>query len=130
MLSKEIVFIYKVAGEVSAFEAHVLVAGHANVEVEIFNVNSHELGAGSGDYTVEEELYFEDIDSGSDTVARVVYLITTNGETHAVRTTTIWSIVDYNTAIGNIPTACGGDIGLVDEKYGVCDLDLARYSLC
>jgi hypothetical protein len=36
-------------------ESHVLVSIHLSVEIEIFNVNSHEFGIGSGNDTVEQQ---------------------------------------------------------------------------
>ena len=53
----------------------------------------------------------------------VVYLIATDGETPTVGITLIWYIVDHNPNIGDIFTACGGYIGLVNEKDGVCAFD-------
>ena len=47
--------------EVSEFEAHLFVAGYRGFKVEIFDVDSHELGSWVGYNTVEEEIYCEEI---------------------------------------------------------------------
>ena len=113
----------EIFGEVPNFEAHVFVAGHSGVEVEIFDVNSPELGSRGGDDTVEEELHFEEIGGGLVTVMWVVYWIAANDEMRALGITLLWSVVDHNPIIGDISPACGGDIGLFYEKYGVCAFD-------
>ena len=53
----EIVFIEKISREVAGSEAHVFVVGYRGVELEIFDVDSNELGSRVGDNTVEEELH-------------------------------------------------------------------------
>ena len=111
----EIVLLDKIFGEVAEFEAHVCVAGHNGVELEIFDVDSHQIGSRGGDDTFEEDLHCEDIGGGCAISVWVVYLISSDGETRAVGITLLWSVVDHNPNIGDIPTACGGYIGLVDE---------------
>ena len=120
----------KIFGEVAKFQAHVFVSGHKGVEVEIFDVDSHELFSRGGDDTVDEEPRCGEINGAHATVVWVVYLIIINGETRAVGITILWSIVDHNPTIGDTPPACGGDIGLIDEKYGVYDFDWPMHSLC
>ena len=68
----EIILIEKSFGEVAEFEAHVFVAGHMGVEVEIFDVHSHEPGYRGVDDTVDDELYCEEIGGGHSTVVWVV----------------------------------------------------------
>ncbi len=53
--SKTILFD-KVRREVTELESHVFVAWHRRVEVEVLDVNRHELCAGCGHNTVEKEL--------------------------------------------------------------------------
>ena len=53
----EIVFIDNIFGEIAWFEAHVFVSGHRGVEVEIFDVDNHELGSWGGYKTIEKELH-------------------------------------------------------------------------
>ena len=52
----EIVLFHNVFGEVAEFEVHIFVAGHWSVEVEIFNIYSHELCIWRRDKTVEKYL--------------------------------------------------------------------------
>ena len=126
----KIVLLDKVVEEVAKFEPHIFVVRHRSVEVEIFDVECHELGTRSGDYTVEEKFYCEEIDGGCATVIWVVYSITTNCETCMVGIIFFQSVVDNNTAVGDIPPDCSGDIGFVDEDDDVCAFNLARHSLC
>ena len=55
----EIVFIEKISREVAGSEAHVFVVGYRGVELEIFDVESNELGSRGVDDTVDEELHYE-----------------------------------------------------------------------
>ena len=50
----EIVLIEKISREVAESEAHVFVVVHRGVELEIFDVDSNELGSIGGDNTVDE----------------------------------------------------------------------------
>ena len=59
----------------------------------------------------------------------VVYFIAADDETRVLGITLLWSIVDHNPNIGDIPTACGGYISIFDEKYGVCAFNQPRHSL-
>ena len=95
----------KIFREVSEFEAHIFVALHRGVQLEVFDFNSHELGSSGGEGTVEEELHCVDIVGGRATVVWVVYLISADGETHAVGITLHWSVVDHNKNIGDITRA-------------------------
>ena len=49
----EIVLLDEIFGEVAEFKAHIFVAGNRGVELEIFDVDSHELGSRGGYDTVE-----------------------------------------------------------------------------
>ena len=106
----EVVLLYKIIREVAEFEVHVFVAGNRSVDVEIFNVDIHELCSRIGEYTVEEEIYCEDIDGGSVTVSQIVYYITTIGEIRALGVTLLCYVVDLKTSIGNILPECSWDI--------------------
>ena len=79
----------KIFGEVADFKAHIFVAGHRGVELEIFDVDSREIGSRGGYDTVEEELHCEEIGGGRATVMWVVYLIATDVETRTVGITLI-----------------------------------------
>ena len=98
----------EIFGEVAEFKAHIFVAGNRGVELEIFDVDSHELGSRGGYDTVEEELHCEEIGGGHVTSVWVVYFIAADDETRVLGITLLWSIVDHNPNIGDIPTACGG----------------------
>ena len=59
--------------EVAEFEAHVFATGHGCVQIEIFDVDCHELYIGRGDDAVEEYFDGEEVDSGGSAVSRVFY---------------------------------------------------------
>ena len=116
--------------EAAELEAHVLIAGHWDVEVEIFDVDCHEFGTWSGDYAVEKKLDSEEIDGGSATVMWVVYSIAAYSEPRLVGVTFFWSVIYHNATIHYIYPSHSGNIALVDEDNGVCSLDWPRHSLC
>ena len=50
----EIILLDKILGKVPELEAHVFISGHESVEVEIFDIDGHELGIGGGNDAVEK----------------------------------------------------------------------------
>ena len=90
----KVVLFDKIIGEVAGFYyLHIFIAGHWGVEVEIFDVDCHELGTWSGDYDIEKKLDSEEIDGGSAAVMWVVYLIAVDSETSAVGIIFFWPVV-------------------------------------
>ena len=58
--------------EIAELKAHVFIAAHRSVQIEILNVDHHEPYAGCEDAAVNEELDGEEIDGGGSAVAGVV----------------------------------------------------------
>ena len=68
----ESVFIDDVWWEQLQFHLEVFEAVHWCHQIEILDVDCHELGIGCGDYAVEHEFDSEEISGGCATVIRVV----------------------------------------------------------
>ena len=73
-----------VVGEATEFELHVFECLHQCVEIEVFDIDGHESGAGVGDNATEKEFDSEKVHGWCVAVAGVVDSFSTNGESCSV----------------------------------------------
>ena len=83
-LVTEAIFFDDVWWEQLQFHAEVFIPIHWGHEVEIFDVDCHELAVGGGDDTVEQQLDCEEVGCWCATVVRIIDEITTHGYAGAV----------------------------------------------
>ena len=74
------ILVHDVVGEIAQFEPHVFVALHGGVEVEILDVDGHELCTGGGNDTVQEELDHHEVHGWGATFTGVVDPVSANSE--------------------------------------------------
>ncbi len=98
-------------------KAHVFVAFHWGVQVEVGKINAVEQCAGSRNSGVEEEFCCGEIGCRHALVPRVVNAIATHGEPSPVWFLLLRTIISNNTAI----CICASlwDIQFLDEETGV-----------
>jgi hypothetical protein len=80
----ESIFIDDVLGEQFQFHSEVLLTVHGSHEVEVLDINSHELCIGCGDDALEHEFDGEEVCGWCPTVVRVVDWIPANPDMCAV----------------------------------------------
>ena len=74
----DVVLFDKICWQVADFHSHIFATFHWRVEIEIFDVNGHELGAWGGDDGIDKELDHEEVDCWSAASTGVDYEVPAN----------------------------------------------------
>jgi hypothetical protein len=83
-------------------DAHVFVARHRGVEIEVFDIPAHETGAGSGSDAVEEDFGSSHIGRRCADIARVVDEVAAGGEADPVRFGLLRANGGDNSSVGDL----------------------------
>ena len=71
----------------------------------------------------------EQVDSGSTSVARVIYPVATDCQLCPVGVVLLGPVAHHDASVCDISPTIEGDLVLVDEEYCVGALDLSRYAM-
>ena len=83
-------------------EAHVLVARHRGVEIEVFDIRAHETGVGSGNDAVEEDFGSSHVGGRCADIAGVVDEVAADGEADSVRFGLLRANGGNNSSVGDL----------------------------
>jgi hypothetical protein len=115
----ESVFMDDVLWEEFKFHPEILIMAHGHHEVEVLDVDSHELWIASEDDAVEHQFDGEHICSLCSTVVRVVDQIPSHPDTCAVGVFLLGTIDSNKLAIGYVLAPCLGYLLLCHEGNGL-----------
>ena len=113
----EFVLCHYVGGNVLNRYPHVFVLFHGRVEVEVFYVNGHVLGAWCGDDAVQMELDYGEVGGGSGHFSEVDYFVAAGFEADAVHVGLVGFEGGDDAEVGG--DAVAGLVGVLDEVHGV-----------
>ncbi len=111
----ESVFIDDVLGEQFQFHSEVLVPVHGSHEVEVLDVDGHELHIGGGDDAVEHEFDGKEVCSWCPTVVRVVDYVPAHHNMHAVWIFLLRAVDTDDLSVGDVLVSCLGYLLLFHE---------------
>ena len=114
----EVIFSSNVIQNNGNVKMHVFILVQGCSEIVIFNVEGEESCIGDGDSVVEEQFDGCDVSNGCPCIMRVVYVVSSYGESGLVWVSLLWAVGYNYSAIGDSATL--GDVQFVDKEDGIC----------